>query len=200
MLANARQFIHQTLQRLALALLGTLPAALAFADETCDHEHFCFQVHGFYIIDFLVFVGILVWAGRKPIAAMLDKRHADVAKEIEAARHVRDEAQAKFDDYRRRIDGLEQDLQKLMAEVRKGTEAEVQRILADAQAQVERMTAEEQLRLEQESKRLRVELQMQAVKIALEMAESTLRERLDPATQSKLIERASGELVSLGQR
>jgi F-type H+-transporting ATPase subunit b len=183
--------------RLAVTLAGSLLPALALAEEAaeCNAESFCWKIQGFYIIDFLVFVGILVWAGRKPIAALLDKRHADVAKEIAAARVVRDEAQAKYDEYKQRIDGLEQDLQKMMADVRIGTESEVQRILADAHAQVERMTAEEQLRLAQESKRLRLELQNDAAKIALEMAEATLKQRLDAAGQRKSIDRAAADLA-----
>lgn len=200
--------MNPTFLRLVTTLAGTLLPALAFAEEaaqsaaenTCNSEHFCFQIHGFYLIDFLVFVGILVWAGRKPIAAMLDKRHADVAKEIAAARQVRDEAQAKYDEYKQRIDGLEQDLQKMMADVRIGTESEVSRILADAQAQVERITAEEQQRLAQESKRLRMELQTEAAKIALDMAEATLKQRLDPAGQRRSIERAAAELAGATPR
>ena len=184
--------------RLATILAGlALPALALASDETCNAEHWCFQIHGFYIIDFLAFVGLLVYFGRKPIAAMLDKRHADVAKEMEAAKAVRDEAQAKYDEYTARIAGLEAELQTMLADVQKGTAVEVERIMAEARQQVARLTAEEQQRLEQESKRLRDSLQREAAALALQMAEQTLREKLDAAGQQRLVERSLTELGGL---
>lgn len=170
-----------------------------FTGEThlyCEHN-FCWTIHGFYVFDFIVFVGLLVFAARKPIAAMLDKRYQDVAKEIAAARQLQIEAQAKLDDYRARIAGLELELQRLLAEVRHGTESEVQRILAEAATQVQRITAEEAVRLEQESKRLREELQHEAALLALRMAEDTLKQRLDGAGQAKLVDRALADIDRL---
>jgi F-type H+-transporting ATPase subunit b len=186
--------------RLAITLATLLLPALAMANEgaeVCNAESWCFQIHGFYILDFLVFIGLLVYFGRKPIAAMLDKRHADVAKEMEAAKALRDEAQAKYDEYTARISGLETELQLMLADVQKGTAVEVERIMAEAQAQVVRLTAEEQQRLEQESKRLRESLQREAATLAVQMAEQALRERLDAAGQQRLVERSLSELGGL---
>jgi len=181
---------------LILSWMLLLDPAAAFAAE-CKTGDFCIEIHGYYLIDFVAFVAILVWAGRKPIAAMLDKRYHDVAKDIAAARELRDAAQAKYDEYRRRIDSLEDELARTMAEVRQGTEMEVQRILGEAEVQVARITAEEQLRLAQESKRLRDELARDAAIMALQLAEKTVRGRLDAAGQQKLLDRAMGQLENL---
>lgn len=196
--------------RAALACLGVvapavavlLAPALAFASSAnaCDPSEFCFPIHGYYILDFAAFVGILVYFGRKPIAAMLDKRYVDIAKEIAAAKELRDAAQAKYDEYRKRIEGLEEELARTLAEVRQGTEIEMKRLLDDAQAQVDKITAEEQLRLEQESKRLREELQRDAATLALQLAESKLQSRLDASGQQRLLERALHDLEALPQR
>ena len=181
----------------AVAVLFAPALAFAGSANGCNPSEFCFPIHGYYILDFLVFVGILVYFGRKPIAAMLDKRYADVAKEIAAAKELRDAAQAKYDEYRKRIEGLEEELARTLAEVRQGTEVEMRRILEDAQAQVDKITAEEHLRLEQESKRLREELQREAATLALQMAERTLQQRLDPAAQQRLLDRALHDIEAL---
>ena len=159
---------------------------------------FEFTIHGFYIIDFIIFVGILVYVGRKPIAAMLDSRYRTVVAEIDEARALRDAAQARFDEYKARLDHLETELAGALAEVRKGTRIEVQRILGDARATTERIAAEESARLTQEGKRLRDELAETAASSALRLAEVELRTRISAEIQSDLVERTLAELESGG--
>ncbi len=170
-----------------------------FATETEEycHGHFCTSVHGFYIFDFLVFAALVIWLARKPIAAMLDKRYADVAKEIAAAQEAQNLANAKYDEYAKRIASLDTEMQAMLAQVRAGTEAEVTRILAESEAQVQRITAEEQARLEQESKRLRDQLRHEVADLALNLANQMLVQRLDARTQEALVDRSLREIEAL---
>lgn len=175
-----------------------LAPTLAFAETVEDDpSQFSFKMQGFYILDFIAFFGILIYITRKPIAAMLDKRYNDVAKEIAAAKELRDAAQAKFDEYQARIDRLDEELARTMAEVRAGTAIEVQRILEDAESTVQKIAADEAQRLVQESKRIREELAREGAVLALEMAEALVRERMNPKTQEQLIERAIADLSAL---
>ncbi|MFZ4579993.1 MAG: hypothetical protein ACOYOB_16510 [Myxococcota bacterium] len=185
------------------AVVALLLPVVAFASEggggegTCKPSEFCFPIQGYYIIDFIAFVAILVWAGRKPIAKMLNDRHDEVTREIDAARVLQEAARARYEEYRSRVEHLEEELARTMAEVRQGTELEVQRILADAEHQVQRITAEEQTRMDQEAKRLRQELERDAARLALQLAETMLRQRLDVTGQQKLVERALVDLQGL---
>jgi F-type H+-transporting ATPase subunit b len=174
------------------SLLG---ATSAFASGGATEHGFVFQVHGFFIINFVAFIGIIVYVGRKPIAAMLDRRYRDVAKEIEAARELKAAAQARYDDYQRRFQQLQQELNGLLEDTRKGTQLEMDRILKDAEAQVGRITAEEQQRLAQESKKLRDQLERDAAAMALRLAEQMVKDRLDAAAQQRLVDRALGDLA-----
>ena len=191
------------LQQFLILGLGLVTPVLALAAEaanaagTCEPNEFCFQVQGYYILDFVAFVAIIVYAARKPLAAFLDKRYADVSKEIAAAHELRDAAQQKYDAYKARMDNLAVEMDKILSDARTGTEAEVQRILAEAQAQVERVTAEEKIRLDQESKRIRDELQKDAAALALKLAEQMVRERLDATAQAKLVDSALREIEEL---
>jgi F-type H+-transporting ATPase subunit b len=176
-------------------VLGLLTPALALAEEKANE--FAFDVQGYYILNFIVFVAIIVFSARKPLAAFLEKRYADVSKEIAAAHELRDAAQQKYDAYKARMDNLALEMDKILSDARTGTEAEVARILAEAQAQVARVTAEESIRLAQESKRIRDELQKDAAALALKLAEQMVRERLDATAQAKLVERALTEIEQL---
>lgn len=185
--------------RLGVALSGALFAANAWAtgdEQTCSARDGCFQfnVHGFYLINFLVFVGVLVYYGRKPLREALDSRYNAVAKDIEAAQAAKQAAEAKLLQYQAKIAELATENERLLAEVRAGTDVEVGSILADARAQVERITAEEALRLSQESKKLLDQLQREAARLALQVAEQVVRQRLNKATQDGLVLAALAEL------
>ena len=157
-------------------------------------DNFTLTIHGYYIIDFVVFAAILVYFGRKPIAAMLDARYKQVVADIEEARALRESAQARFDEYKARLEHLEDELATMLADVRKGTRSEVTRILADARTTSERIAAEESARLSQEAKRIREQLAEHAASLALQFAEEELRRELTPDVQQRLVARTLDEL------
>lgn len=183
----------------ASLLLAAPALASGGAAGTCSAHDGCFefQIHGYYIINFLVFVGILVYFGRKPLAASLEKRYQEVAKEIEAAREAKLAAEQRLRDYQAKMAKLEDENQRMLAEMRAGTQFEMDGILAEARTQVARLTAEQAVRLEQESKRLRDQLQREAATKALQMAEAIVRQRMDASTQAKLVEQTLNELEQL---
>lgn len=187
---------------LGLALLAPAAALANGAEkEVCSAHDGCFQfnVHGYYIINFVVFVAILVWFGKKPLREMLDKRYMEVAKEIEAAKVAKGEAEAQLAEYQGKLAQLADENQRLLAQVRAGTEVEVANILAEARAQVDRAAAEETLRLTQESKRLRDQLQRDTAQLALQLAEELVRQQLDTKGQKNLVDVALAELEALPQ-
>lgn len=165
-----------------IALLLVPAVALAAGDAGFE-----FKIHGYYIIDFFVFFGLLVYFGRKPIAAMLDQRHKTVSAEIDQALLIRAEAEAKYNQYRVRLDTLEDELATVMDDVRKGTQVEVDRILEDARKTADRISADEHTRLQQESKKIREQLAKHAAEMALGMAEVQVRTRLEKADAQALL-------------
>lgn len=195
--AGERRFGPQDQRRLGALttlLAVSLVPSLAFAGGDAGFE---FTIHGYYLIDFAVFVGIIVYFGRKPIAAMLDQRYKTVAADIEQAKALREQAEAKHEEYRLRLERLEDELTKVMEDVKAGTEHEVERILNDAQLEADRIALDERARLAQESKKIRQELAAHAAKMALELAEKQVRQRLAaPAEQDKLVQR---NLIELAQ-
>lgn len=174
------------------ALAGALTPALAFASGgQCAPDEFCFTIQGYYIINFVVFVAILVFAGKKALGDMLQKRYDEVAKEIESAQAAKAAAEEKFEAYKQRVERLEEENAKLLAEVRAGTQTEVEQILAEARAASEKLQGEVALRASQENKRLREELQREAAELSLQLAREVLAERLSgpaaAASQASLV-------------
>lgn len=175
-------------------LAALLAPTLAYASGDAGFE---FTIHGYYLLDFAVFVGLIVYFGRKPIAALLDDRYKSVAADIEQARVLRETAEAKYEEYKLRLERLEDELAKAMDGVKAGTESEVKRILRDAQTEADRIAADERARLAQESKKIRQELAAHAATMALELAEKQVLERLaQPGAQDGLVQRNLIELAA----
>lgn len=163
----------------AAAAMAVLAPSLAFASGgQCAPDEFCFTIHGYYIINFVVFVAILVFAGKKALTQTLQKRYEEVAKEIESAQAAKAAAEEKFLAYKQRVERLEEENAKLLAEVRAGTSVEVEQILAEARAASDKLASEVALRASQEHKRLREELQREASELSLKLARDMLIERL----------------------
>jgi F-type H+-transporting ATPase subunit b len=137
------------------------------------------SIEGFYLIDFLVFVGILVYFLRKPLAAYITERRATLTVEITEAQKLREEAEAKLKDYETRLDSLEDEIARVMEEARQAAENERVRILNDANAAAERLTKDAQTRIEQATRRLEHELRIKMVELSVEKAEELIATKVD---------------------
>ncbi len=179
---------------LTLATTALVPS-LALAGGDVGFE---FDLHGYYIIDFVVFFGALIYFGRRPLAAMLDQRHKTVVAEIDAARAFRQEAQVQYNQSKIRLERLEEELEKVISDVRSGTEIECERILTEARQSAERIALDEKTRLQQEAKKIRDALGRHAADLALQLAEAKVRDKLGKkAAQDKFMTRAVSEIEQM---
>ena len=180
--------------RVALFLSVLMAPGLALASGDAG---FTFSIHGYYLIDFAVFLGILIYFGRKPIAAALDGRYKTVVQDMSEAKELRDQAQARFDEYKERLGRLEEELAQVIAEVRQGTQVECDRILADARTTADRIASEEAARIAQEGKKVREELAAHAVDVALRISTEQITSKLDAARQQQLVDRVIADMSAI---
>ena len=137
------------------------------------------NIEGFYTIDFLVFVGILVFFLRKPLANFIAQRRATLTSEIAEAQKLRAEAEAKLKDYESRLASLEDEVARVMSEARQSAENERTRILDEANAAAERLARDAQIRIEQATRRLEHELRVRMVELSVEKAEELIATKVD---------------------
>jgi F-type H+-transporting ATPase subunit b len=149
----------------------------------------------FALINFAVFVSILVKFAGPKLATYLRVRHETVKGQLDEAARLRAEARDKLDEYNRRIEGMDQEVTRLMHEIRAEAETERDHMLAQARIQAEALTREAQLRIESEIARARLALEREVVTAAVAAAEKVLRERTTPEDQERLFD---GFITSLG--
>jgi len=152
----------------------------------------------FALINFAVFAGLLVKFAGPKLATYLRVRHDTVKSQLDEAARLRADARAKLDEYNRRIAGIDQEVTRLMHEIRSEAEAERDAILVQARAQAEAMKREAQSRIESEIARARLALEQEVVSAAVAAAERVLAERTTAEDQSRLFDGFIAHLAAVG--
>ncbi len=152
----------------------------------------------FALVNFAIFVSLLVKFAGPKLATYLRVRHETVKGDLDEAARLRAEARAKLDEYNRRIEGLDQEVTRLMSEIRAEAEAERDAMLAQARSQAEAMKRDAQLRIESEIARARLALEREVVSAAVAAAEKVLRERTTADDQARLFDGFIANLVAAG--
>lgn len=140
----------------------------------------------FALLNFAIFLGLIIKLARPKLLAFLRTRHETVKGQLEEAARLRAEAREKLDEYNRRIAGVDGEVNKLLAEIRADAEAEREMILAQARSQAEALKAEAQRRIESEVARARLALEREVASAAVAAAEKILRERTTGDDQARM--------------
>ncbi len=174
----------------ALLVLLLAPAALAGGGG------FVMSEHGFYIIDFLAFMGILIYFAKGPAASFLAKRRAEIVEEMARASDLRAEAELRLARYESLLADLEGEIARLQDEFRADGERERERILAAGEEQAERIRHETAATIARETAQLSKDLEHDVAARALELADQLVRERMNAETQRTLVKSFIEELES----
>jgi len=143
-------------------------------------------------IAMLVNFGILIAGyyllGRKPIAAALQSRRDNIAKEIEEAQRMRKEAEERAKVYQVKLAHLEEEVKGAREALVRAGEAERDRMVTEAEAKAERMRKDAEFLVQQELKQIRQDLWRDTVEAAVSAAEDLLKKRVTAADQERLAE------------
>lgn len=149
---------------------------------------FVWNEHGFYIVDFLVFVWLL-WLGlRKPGRAFLDRRHETARVEMDEAMTIKAAAEERLHRYEQALDNLEAEVEEVRASFRADGDREHDRIIDQAENDADRVRRDATLTLGRESAQLRNDIERDVATSAMARAEALIRERMDEAGHRTLIQ------------
>jgi F-type H+-transporting ATPase subunit b len=147
------------------------------------------------IVNFGILAATYYLIGRKPIQAALQNRRDSIAKDIEEAQRMRQEAEARAKTYQARLDALESEVHTVREALVRAGEAERDRIIAEAQDKAERLKRDAEFLVLQESKQMSQDLWREALETAVSAAENLLKERVTQADQERLAEEYLAELA-----
>jgi F-type H+-transporting ATPase subunit b len=118
--------------------------------------------------------GLIYKFARAPVAKGLADRRQRIMRGIEEATAMKEDAKRQLDGYRKKLDNLDAEIERVKREMRENAEAERQRILADAAARRTRLEQEARVLVEQELKAVREALTRETALAALRSARELL--------------------------
>ena len=142
----------------------------------------------------LLVVGALVYALRKPLPAYFKQRRKSIQQEIEEARRLRDEADAKLLEVASRIKDLDSELDVMRQQARKNAQSERQRLLEEARRDGEKIIAAAQREVGNLRRHAREELKEYASQLALGMAEEQIRQSINEEDEGRIVDRFFSQL------
>jgi len=152
--------------------------------------------YAFMFVNLLVLLGIYYKYGKGPISEGLKSRRATVAREIEEAKRMQQEAEARAAKYQEKLSHLEAELSETRASLKAAGEGERDRLVREAEEKAARMEKDAAFLVEQELKTLRADLTREAVEIAVAAAEELLRKRITSSDQERLAEDYLAQLAA----
>ena len=140
------------------------------------------------LLNFAVLAFLIGKFAKKPVAEALLKRKVTIMQDIDAATRLREDAEARLEEYEEKLENLDGTLAAAKEEYAAQSLAEKERIIAEAEARRVRMRKDAEVRVEQERKMLRNALMAEAVDAAVAQAEGLLKSRSSSADQERLAE------------
>lgn len=140
------------------------------------------------VIDFLALAALLAYLLKKPLAKFFSERKAQIVRDLEEAKDQRDRAHRIIDEYRDKIAGMAQELEKMRAELRKLAEADSEKVLINAERMSTAMVESAKVTAAQELRKAKIELRNEAVDLAVDLAETLIRERISEDDRKRIVE------------
>jgi len=149
------------------------------------------------IISLVLLIVLLSRFVKKPLAAFLSGRQAEVQNAIEQSARKKEEAEALLSEWQRKVDSLGREIQDLHERIRAEGEAEQKKIVSRAQEEGERIRQQAGVIAEQELTKVRAALKKEMVDLSVELAEKLLKEAIQPQDQERLIQEYIGKVREL---
>jgi F0F1-type ATP synthase membrane subunit b/b' len=156
---------------LILVLLGISSPALAAGG---GGHGFALKEHGFYILNFLIFMGIVIAFAREPLKKGLADRADAFARRLEAARQKHDETQALLGSAQQKMAGLGAEKESLLKRMEADAVKQKEDIAQKTVEEGKKIRASAKNALENEKNRLDREFQSELALASLGRAEELL--------------------------
>lgn len=185
---NARTLVALALGLLpAVAMASTAPHQTA-APGAAAHQSADWGGLALAFINFSLFLMVLRRFAWPALRDFLHGRRREIAEAMSVAARAMAEAEAIRSEYAAKEAALEETRRRMVEDIREGAAADRQNALAAAAKAAERLKADAERQAASELARARRELRAEAARLATQLAEVGIREKLDAADRSRLIQ------------
>lgn len=141
-----------------------------------------------HAVNLLILLGVLVYFLKTPVKNFLVERRGSISHEIDTAQKTIGEAKSKYDEYTKKLQAIESEINALKETLRKQGETERAELLKQAEAASETIRKEARETIALQTERARREIQTEVVSLALGDAEALIRQNLGDADKERYVQ------------
>ncbi len=188
-------------------VLTALTASVAFAAGGGHHVNLHPEINwwswdsesppvGWFIVNFIVFVALLVRLAGKKVNEMFASRAQTIRENVEKNERELNEAQGEREEWKDRLSSVDEEAKELVENSMSDGERDKEKIVKSAEDYAERLRADTGTIMEQEGANAQRELQLEVSLQALDKAESLLRGTITDDDRKRLFDQAVAQLAS----
>ena len=148
-----------------------------------------FSTPEFWIaLSLIIFLGLVVWKGMKPILKSLDDRAAKIKKELDEARSLREEAQHMLAEYKRKQRDALSEAEQIVEHAKQEAERVQHKAEAELEEQLKRREQQAMDKIAQAEQAALREVRGQAVDLAIAATAKLVSEKMSDSQSAKLID------------
>lgn len=140
------------------------------------------------VVNTIALLALLVYLLRKPLTNFFKDRTEQISKDLDEAKAQRERAEALIAEYKQKIAGMEQELEKMRAELRKSAESESEKVQANAERMAVAIVESARVTADQEVRKAKAALKSEAVEMAVQMAETLIQEKINEDDRKRIVE------------
>lgn len=189
-----RGFLASKRLRCVVALLVVFSVALfvghALASSGGGHGESSFDKGKDLIwrtMNFVVLAGALIFLLRKPVANGLASRRKGIKEELDDLENRKRAAEEELRKYQEKLNQLDQEIEKIVADYIKDGEAAKTKIIEDAKASAEKLQQQAKKNIEQEFEKARRALKAEMSDQAVAMAEELIKKNIKDEDQERIV-------------
>ncbi len=140
------------------------------------------------VLNFAIVVGILWFFLAKPLKNGLSGRTKEIEKNLAEAKKAKEEAEAKFAEYDRKLTQATEEIAEISAAIQREGELEKEKIIQNAKAAAVKIEKDAEAAVNLEISRAKEQLQREAVQLAVGLAEQLLMNNFNKDDDARLID------------
>ena len=149
------------------------------------------------VVNFIIFIFLLYYLGKKPIAKYFKERSEGLRNDISEAGRLRKEAEELLSDYSSRLKQFDEERETILQGYRREGERERDEIIAAAKEHAERLRADSTIAIQYDLKEARQALQERIIEEAVALAKKRIEKKLDNETNIRLVDDYIGDLAGV---
>ena len=147
-----------------------------------------------YLVNFLVLMGLLTFFLYRPITEMLDKREQKINNDLDQAEKHRQEAKELKEKYQAKLQKARQEAQQIVQKAEKRGKKKAREIIAEAEEDAEKFKQRKLEEIEQAKRDAVREVRDYATQLSLQTAGKFIQAEMDSSQHQQLIQQYIEEL------